>query len=281
MAVVSVIIPTYNGERWITQAIESVLNQEGVKSDDIEILVVDDGSRDRTLEVARKYPCKIVELGGNFGVARARNEGIKRASGKFIAFLDQDDLFLPNKISLSLSVMQEGDFDFVYSDILIYDEVLKSSYLRVYFSGNRKELLRLLFLDVIGVPTVWMIRKDAFEKIGYFDESIFGSDDWELSFRIVRKLRYAKLSAPTGIYRMHRANTHRYVERIREGQEKALLKAIREIPPEELFDDDPKEGYTQLAQMIKKLWWERHYFYPEKVLQEIERKIRELDKKER
>ena len=278
MAVVSVIIPTYNGEEFISQAIESILNQESIDHQDIEIIIVDDGSTDRTLEIACNYPCEIVKLERKSGVACARNVGIKKARGDLIAFLDQDDIFLPHKLAVSLNTMRKiPELEFLYSDVIVYDEIRKTSWKIEYPFGERRNLLIQLFFGVIGIPSCWIIRKTAFDKIGYFDEEIYGSDDWDMMFRIVRKLNYMKLQTTTTIYRLHKGNTHRRnIEEIRKNQEKILLKAIRSIPPDELFGSDREKirnGYMILSRDIKRIWRNRFMFYPKKVVDEIEKKI--------
>jgi glycosyltransferase involved in cell wall biosynthesis len=272
-----VVIPTFNGEKYIAQAIESVLWQEGVSPDDIEILIVDDGSTDSTVEIAKRYSCRIIEIGKNLGVANARNEGIRQAKGEFISFLDQDDVYLPYKIRLSLEVFRNhSEADFIYSDVIIYDEVLGLTWNRTYPKGDKKNLLKDLFLSPLGVPSCWMIKKDAFDKIGYFDGSFFGSDDWDMSFRVVRSLKYMYIPIPTVIYRIHEGNTFRFRDKIRKAWEDVFIKAIREISPDELFASDPIRGYEKLKRRIEDEFWQEYYFVPMEFLKELEKKIIQL-----
>lgn len=108
---ISVIIATYNGEKTIRRAIESVLNQNM----DVEILICDDCSTDNTIKIAKKYNCIILKSDKNTGGPNAgRNRGIKHATGDCIAFLDQDDEWLPNKLETQLKEIQNGA-DFIYS----------------------------------------------------------------------------------------------------------------------------------------------------------------------
>jgi glycosyltransferase involved in cell wall biosynthesis len=103
---VSVIIPAYNGDRYIVQAVESVLGQTFT---DLEIIVVDDGSSDRTYQVLQPYLDRISYIyQENQGVAAARNRGIKEAKGDLIAFLDQDDFFLSDKLASQVALFRSS-----------------------------------------------------------------------------------------------------------------------------------------------------------------------------
>jgi len=115
---VSVIIPTYNGEGTLARAIQSVLMQ----AVDVEILICDDGSTDRTLEIARKFSCRILVNEMHTGGPNAgRNAGIRNATGELIAFLDQDDEWLPGKLSAQIKEIENGA-KFVSSSSIIKPE---------------------------------------------------------------------------------------------------------------------------------------------------------------
>ena len=102
---ISVIIPTYNCDRFIAQAIESVLNQ---KDCEYEVIVIDDGSTDRTKKIVNQYAHSIRYIHQkNQGVAVARNRGIAEAKGELIAFLDADDYFLPHKLSTQAAIFAQ------------------------------------------------------------------------------------------------------------------------------------------------------------------------------
>lgn len=117
MLKVSIITPSYNSERFITQTIESVRSQT-VK--DWELIIIDDCSKDNTLEVISQW-CKkdnrihLIQLNENSGAAIARNRGIEAAKGRFIAFLDSDDKWLPNKLEKQLQFMQKNNYHFTYT----------------------------------------------------------------------------------------------------------------------------------------------------------------------
>ena len=117
---VSVIIPTYNGQHTLARAINSVLDQRG--DFDVEILVCDDCSEDRTVSIARTFGCRVLINPAHTGGPNAgRNRGIKAARGDFIAFLDQDDEWLPGKLQLQIDKMNEG-YDVVSTGKLVRHE---------------------------------------------------------------------------------------------------------------------------------------------------------------
>ena len=118
MPVFSVVIPTYNRADKVCRALKSVLNQSFV---DFEILVMDDGSTDNTCEVVKGFtdPRIKYEWAENFGgPAAPRNRGLRLAQGKYVAFLDSDDWWMPNKLEESLVILEQG-FDLIYHDLFI------------------------------------------------------------------------------------------------------------------------------------------------------------------
>ncbi|HSE40479.1 MAG TPA: glycosyltransferase family A protein [Acidobacteriota bacterium] len=169
--VVSVIIPVYNGERYLDAALKSVLDQDYSPTD---VIIIDDGSTDKSAEVAKAYQDfrYIPQL--NRGVATARNEGIRVARGEFIAFLDQDDVWTTNKLSLQVSYL----LDHPEVGYAICNEKLFLESGTQLPSWLKEELLSK---DHPGyVPSALIVRKSIFDRVGLFDPSyVMGSDsDW-------------------------------------------------------------------------------------------------------
>ena len=120
---VSVIMPVYNAERYLEETLDSVLNQT---YDDIEIICVDDMSSDGSRAILEKYKkksdkVKAIYLTENAGVANARNVAIENAEGRFIAFLDSDDVWLPEKISRQIDFMLENQYEFTFTSYRFMD----------------------------------------------------------------------------------------------------------------------------------------------------------------
>ncbi|MCS7149513.1 MAG: glycosyltransferase [Caldimicrobium sp.] len=178
---VSVIIPTYNRAYILSKAIESVVKQT-YRS--LELIVVDDGSKDETPRIITKYPVRYVKLPRNFGPSFARNRGILKSKAKFLAFLDSDDHFLPYKIEKQLRFLDKNP----WCKLVQTEEI--------WFKGNRRLnpkkhhakakgyfLHRAVKLCVVSISTVLMDR-EVFNKVGYFDETFPLCEDYEFWLRV-------------------------------------------------------------------------------------------------
>jgi glycosyltransferase involved in cell wall biosynthesis len=203
MPQVSVIIPTYNRANLISKAIDSVLAQTFT---DYEIIVVDDGSNDDTQVVLTKYQDKLrVIAQENKGEGEARNTGIRSAKGDYLAFLDSDDLWFPNKLAEQMEKLKHSP------------ETLWSFCDAYYFNDSNGNILfsfsaiaspfegfihrRLLLCDFIPSPTV-VIHRSIFSKVGYFSTAPIAAD-WDMWLRIASKFPIARIPKPLAGYRIH------------------------------------------------------------------------------
>lgn len=185
---VSVVIPTYNNAQFVTQAVGSVLAQTYA---DFEVIVVDDGSVDSTQAVLASYSDRINCIyQENKGPAAARNTGLLASQGDYLLFLDSDDLVPPNKLELQIPLLEvRPDFGLVYSgwQYINEDGTQVLGEVRPNKQGRLlKELLRRsLVLSTTGVATV---RRECFERVGLFDESLslMGSEDADMWLRLAR-----------------------------------------------------------------------------------------------
>lgn len=183
--VVSVVTPTYNRSEVIGNAISSALDQT---FDDIEILVVDDGSTDQTDDVVASFTderVRYLPLAENQGANAARNTGVREASGDFVAFLDADDEWHPEKIEKQVARFDEvgGEVGLVYTGITrkeINGPIKDSSVHE--FEGDVTR--RLLLGNFIGTFSAIMVRKSVFDDVGYLDESLPSWQDWEFYLRL-------------------------------------------------------------------------------------------------
>lgn len=178
---VSVVIPTYNRAWVLRDAIESVLAQT---FESFELIVVDDGSTDNTPALLDGYEDLVALEQTNKGVSAARNRGIAHAQGKFIAFLDSDDLWLPEKLSAQVTFFQENP------DALICQtqETWIRNGQRIYSKSRHMKQSGLFFersLELCLVsPSAVMIKKGLFETVGMFDEDLPACEDYDLWLRI-------------------------------------------------------------------------------------------------
>ena len=181
---VSVIIPTYNRWPMLGEAVESVLAQT---MSDYELIVVDDGSTDETPRRLREYGARLTVLPqSRSGVSAARNLGARRASGKYLAFLDSDDLWHPRKLQRQLRLMERNP----EVEICQTDEIWIRNGVRVNPRNRHRKPSGDIFrasLDLCLVsPSAVMMRRELFERIRGFDESLPVCEDYDLWLRIAK-----------------------------------------------------------------------------------------------
>ena len=191
---VSVIIPTYNRKHTLKRAIQSVYIQSLLP---FEIIVVDDGSKDGTKEwVKQKYPGIKYIYQKNRGVSSARNKGIKIAQGDWIALLDSDDEWLPNKLSEQINKIKSN----LDVKILHSNEIWIRNGVRVNQMKKHKKFGGYIFekcLDICRIsPSSVMLKKEIFDEVGTFDESLKVCEDYDLWLRITSKYPVCFLDIP-------------------------------------------------------------------------------------
>ncbi len=196
---ISVVIPAYNAERWIDETLCSVRSQTHTN---LEIVVVDDGSRDGTLAVAQRHaaadPRIRVIAQANGGVAAARNRGISETSGPFIAPVDADDLWAPTKLARQLRLMNEGGdrIGLVYCWFAIIDGESRVTHLDNRASAEGDVLRQLCLSNIVGNGSSALMRRRAVEAAGGYDSGLRaahaqGCEDYKLYFKIAERYEYA------------------------------------------------------------------------------------------
>ena len=227
MQKVSVIIPTYNYAHFIAEAVESVLAQTVPV---FEIIVVDDGSSDNTEEVIKQLGDKVKYIRQkNGGVGLARNTGVKNSSGEFIAFLDADDIWLPQKIERQIELFQT-DAEIGLITTAMREFYIREKTLQIYAEGKNgwcAENLLLLEPVAVGPGSTTLVKREVFEKIGGFDENkeLHPSEDWEFCYRVAREFKLAFLPEVLVEYRNHGNNGHLQIPRF----ERAMSIAFEKI----------------------------------------------------
>ncbi|MBU1052675.1 MAG: glycosyltransferase [Proteobacteria bacterium] len=202
MKKVSVIIPAYNKAALTIKTIKSVLGQT---YGNIEIIVVDDGSTDDTKNKLQLFGDKIHYIyKQNGGACSARNVGIKQATGEYIALIDCDDIYYPEKIAKSVECLEKkSDYGFVYTGAyLINDDGDVISEHRIsdcLASGWIAS--RLILCNFVCNSTV-VIRKECFKEVGYFDENIFIPADWDMWLRLSEKYKASYIDDKLTGYRL-------------------------------------------------------------------------------
>jgi glycosyltransferase involved in cell wall biosynthesis len=209
---ISVILPTYNGAtrgegKYLKQAIESVFSQT---YENFELIVVNDGSTDNTEEIIKQYKDeRIVYLkhDTNNGPAAARNTGLKKATGEYIAFLDDDDYFYKDKLRVQISFMIEKDASVCVCNGEFIDK--NNNKLRKAINKGFKIGTKDIFLytNTINVfPTTLMVKSNVIEDVGYFKNYLKGPEDWDFMIRISLQYDIFVLSKILFAYRIHDTN---------------------------------------------------------------------------
>jgi hypothetical protein len=208
---ISVIMPAYNAEQFIDLAVESVLGQRYQKW---ELLIVNDGSSDRTGQVVAKYADPRIRVfhQQNRGEAAARNAALEQMRGELVGFLDADDVYLPNHLEqLGVYLATHDELGGVYSDGYYIDESGKrlqtlSSRRRGPFEGHIFEEV-VYGSDVFGPPACVVLRADLIAQHRLrFDENIIIGPDWDFFMRYAELARFGYLNEITCLYRIHTSN---------------------------------------------------------------------------
>ncbi len=195
MPTVSVIIPTFNRAHYLKSAIESVLGQT---FKDLELIVVDDGSTDETQREVRSYCEKDKRVyyisQSNTGVSVARNSGLSRATGKYVAFLDDDDKWLPRKLQIQVNFMEtHPEVGLCYTRLrIVYGTNSHGRRSRAIPENLVTTFEKMLGETFIPSSTV-LIRKDDMDKISWFNPRYKTCQDWDLWLRFVQHWRIAAL----------------------------------------------------------------------------------------
>lgn len=229
---VTVVIPTYNRASFLSDTLQSVLGQS---CQDFEVVVIDDGSTDNTREVVSAFPAKYIWQ-ENQGCTVAYNRGIEEARGKYIFFLDSDDILLRNALAKGVEVLdQHPEAGFSYGQALFINEArqfLGSSHPPTKFSCIRdgKEEIRNIILSGNYLSAVF-VRRSCFDEVGMFkSEFRGGSGDLDLWVRLAKKYAVAYIAEPLVEYRIH-------PNRITNGRSVKQIEKTWTLILESIFDD--------------------------------------------
>lgn len=217
VAKISVVIPCYNAERYVAAAVRSVLAQNWPN---LEILVVDDGSSDRSAELVRDtFPEVTLLQQVNQGVAVARNSGIAHAQGDWIAFLDADDIWLPGKLHAQwqlLSAIPGARMTYTAWQVWTSTEPTPpSEFLAALlsqagdidrWSGATGWIYPQLLLDCVVWTSTVLAHHSVFTEVGQFDPMLRIGEDYDLWLRASRVTQILRMPRPYALYRMHPAS---------------------------------------------------------------------------
>jgi glycosyltransferase involved in cell wall biosynthesis len=199
---VSIIIPCFNAEKWLAEAIDSCLQQTYAN---IEIIVIDDGSTDNSLEIIKSYQDKVIwhvfpHKGGNY----ARNRGFDLSSGEYIQYLDADDYILPEKIERQVQCLEETGADVVYGDWRHQRHLSNGSIVleNIETSEIQTDILASLLANWWVALAAILYRKSAVESSGGWDETLTAAQDRDFFISVV--INKAKVVYQPGCYSIYR-----------------------------------------------------------------------------
>lgn len=236
--VVSIVMPVYNAEPYLAEAINSILAQTWK---DFELIVVDDGSTDRSMEIIRTFDDKrirYVRNERNHGVAASRNRGVHLSRGEFVAQMDQDDIARPCRIAKQVSYLRKHpDIGMCGGNIIKF---FATSRILIRFLRNHEEIrVTHLFHAGFAHPTVMSRRALLVENELFYDESCRNLEDYELWCKLVEKTKVANLDRVLLEYRSHsnqlsRENSEYFTKLLQKLHRRVLERILPDLSEEEL-----------------------------------------------
>ncbi|RUR83031.1 glycosyltransferase family 2 protein [Chlorogloeopsis fritschii PCC 9212] len=235
MPKVSVVIPAYNAMEFLPETLASVLQQTFT---DFEVLIVNDGSSDSIVEWASGITDLRVKLisQDNQGVSAARNKGIAHAQGKYVAFLDADDLWEQTKLEKQVRCLeQKSAVGLVYTWTVLIDELGKPTGKMLASNVEANAWKQLIENDMISTGSSTMIRHSCFDKVGVFDPSLAFAEDYDMWLRIAFCYPFAVVKEPLTLYRQHSNNTTKNRQKMIQGLRTVIEKTFQSVPLELLY----------------------------------------------
>ena len=257
MPQISVVIPIYNGEKTIQETLESLFQQT---FQDFEAIAIDDGSQDRTLEILQSISDSRLTIYSyaNSGPSASRNRGIFHATGEYIAFLDADDLWTPDKLEAQLKALQnhpKAALAYSWTDYI--DEAGNFLQSGRHMTENGDVYARILVNNFIENGSNPLVSHHVFSEIGNFDEQFFGVEDWDMWIRIAAHYEFVAVPKAQILYRTTTTSISTNIAK----QEKYCLQVINKA-----FEKAPEVlkplKYKSLTNIYKYLSWKAIEGYP-------------------
>jgi len=264
-ALVSIIIPVYNGEKYLTKAIQSALGQTWANK---EIIVVDDGSADSSVQIAKGFGSNNVKIiqQKNAGAAAARNAGLTEARGEYIQFLDADDLLSPDKIEAQVNSLNGSQTHISLSKTVHFnddEDYLKGRPAEKWFYADNDNpldfLIKLYSGDMITIHA-WLTPRQVIEKAGPWNENLTIDDDGEFFCRVILASDGIKFSdAGTNYYRKFTHQQSLSAQKSKQGLESAVLAIDLKFGYLKAKTNDPAVDRV----FARSYWWSGVTAYPQ------------------
>jgi len=246
---VSVVIPVFNQERFIGEAIESVLSQTYPR---IELIVVDDGSTDSTRDVIERYRDRLVYLHqANAGASVALNVGIRHAHGELVGWLSSDDVYFPGKVALQVEQFaREPEIGLSYTDFEVIDG--RGSVLRTvhspYFVDRREFTRRMILGNFVNGSSV-LVKRAVLEAVGPFDPELRYHADGNMWLRILKRDRFGHVPQTLLKYRTHPGAASRNTREMHRYRQIYFNKIWETYSAADLFPEPGSRGLSAQAQL--------------------------------
>ncbi len=245
MPTISVVLPVYNGESTIGETIGSVLNQSFT---DFELIVINDGSTDGTLAVLAEIVDDRLKIFSyaNAGLSTSRNRGISHAAGEYIAFIDADDCWTPDKLAGQLNALManpKAGLAYSWTDFIdVAGQFLRSG-IHLSYSGNVYS--KLLVYHFLENGSNALIRKSVLMQVGGFDEALTAAEDWDLHLKIAARYEFIAIPAVQILYRKMAQSM---------SQNTANQEAMSRKVLERAFSLVPDDGHAQKRKSLANLY---------------------------
>ncbi len=229
MSEISIIIPAFNSEKYIEEALGTLLAQKCPLK---EIIVIDDGSTDGTASLVKRYGERVsYHFQENRGLSAARNAGIRLSTGSYLAFLDADDLYHPEKLEIQKRFLDtHPDVDMVFSDFEYFGgNLLRRPIPDSFKRGEGNLFVDLFKFNCIAIPTV-LLRRDCFEKVGFFDEALRAAEDYDFWLRLIKGKKIGYIDRVLARVRLHPENMSKNADLMRDYEIKVMHKALKDNP---------------------------------------------------
>lgn len=241
---VSVIVPVYNRAHLVSETVKSILAQN---YEFVEIILINDGSTDKSLSILREYeqrfPIKVRVIDQpNQGQIIARNNGIKKAQGHYIAFLDSDDLWMPDKLEQQIPLFNEG-VGLVYGGVELINECGKTTGFDSCDPAIQGEIYPQLLVKNRMTGGSVVVLREALEKVGLFDPEFKAAENWDLWLRICKEYRARLVNKPVVKYRLHQNNMSKDVMLMQGAKRQIMAKHCDRHSPNKLI-----AHYSKLAE---------------------------------
>lgn len=247
---VSAVIPVHNGQRFLADAISSVLDQSHPV---LECLVVDDGSSDATPDVAAQFGRRVTYIRQDqAGVSSARNHGTRLARGDLVAFLDHDDVWLPEKLARQAQVLMAGQAGMALCAVQLVDAQLNRLGTRHLRSPGDLLTGMLTFdrTEIVSCSSTGLVDRKKLIEMGGFDPALSMSADWDLLVRMLLGPGIAYVDEPLSLYRLHDSNMSRCIPVMEHDMVLAFAKAFASPLLPDALRLKRGEAYGRLYRML-------------------------------